>query len=458
MMADLHLTFELLAAHDAGQITHRELIELATRHLFTLCPTCATEYRAFVAGLEDEGRAPAPASPEASERTTRYSSDEYRRVIEAVARKASGVETAVRREEDRAAFELRELLRLPFDEALEKVRRARTRFSSVALAETLLGEVRASLPNRPRRALAFARMAETVVWRVSTDGRRLATLQAELTALALAHQGNAHRVLDDLPRAHKAFGLARLVLDKAAVTDPAVLAEIDGLEGSLRRAQRRFGEAERLLHRAVALAVAAEDPLREVAILLKLGSLYNAWGEPKRTLALVGAAIRLMPANAPKHVRLAAVHNRLDCLCDLGEHEIAAEFLEGARTLYDSFDDPRTMNRLRWLEGKISRGTDQLDEAVRHFAAAREGFASISAFYDVALVSLELADLHLELGQLTEAQRIAGEALPLFEALRVPREGGAALAELRRAVEEEQTLSAALLQSLARALHTVSPT
>lgn len=456
-MADLHLTFELLAAHDAGQITHRELIELATRHLFTLCPTCATEYRAFVAGLEDEGRAAAPASPEASERTTRYSSDEYRRVIEAVARKASGVETAVRKEEDRAAFELRELLRLPFDEALEKVRRARTRFSSVALAEALLGEVRASLPDRPRRALAFARMAETVVWRVSTDGRRLATLRAELTALALAHQGNAHRVLDDLPRAHKAFGLARLVLDKAAVTDPAVLAEIDGLEGSLRRAQRRFGEAERLLQRAVALAVAAEDRLRVAGGLLTLGSLYSQWGQPEKALGLADAAARALPPGAPARLLLATVHNRLFYLCDLQEHELAADLLEEARSLYQQFDDPWTMNRLRWLEGKIARGVGCLENAVEHLSLAREWFAASGALYDAALVSLELAGLHLEAGRPADARQVVSEALPIFAALRISREGVAALAQLRRALEDEGTLSTTLLRTLVRTLRAVRP-
>jgi len=450
-MADCHLTFELLAAHDAGQITHRELMELASRHLFNLCPACAAEYQAFVEGLADEGETPAP-TPEAAERTGQYDSEDYRRVIEAVAGRAHQAEATVRKEENRAAYELRELLALPLDEAVGKVRRARTRFSSPALAEALLGEVRASLPDRPRRALAFARMAEEVAWRIGDDRGSLATLRAELAILAIAHQGNARRVLDDLPGAHRAFGVARLLLNEVAVSDPAVLAEIDGLEGSLRRDQRRFEEAEKLLHRAVALAVAAEDRTATTRNLLTLGVLHQQWGRPWEALSHVEAAALQLPPDASDRLRLAVAHSRLYYLCEVGEHEVAAELLEDARPLYSRFDDPWTVNRLRWLEGRIARGRGAADDALRHLSAARDGFSQSGASYDTALVSLELAELHLKAGRPAEARRVASEALPLFTGLRISREGAAALDQLRRAVEEERALSLALLQTLAAAL------
>lgn len=452
-MADCHLTFELLAAHNAGQITHRELLELATGHLLRLCPTCAAEYGEFLGALEDQGAVvPGPPTPEAAERTSRYGSEEYRRVVEAVAERAQQAEATVRKEENRAAYELRELLALPLDQAVGKVRRARKRFSSPALAEALLGEVRASLPDRPRRALAFARMAEEVAWRIGTQGSQLPTLRAELAVLAIAHQGNARRVLDDLPGAHRAFGFARLTLEELAVTDPAVLAEVDGLEGSLRRAQRRFEEAEKLLQRAVALAVAAEDRLRVVRVLLTLGSLYSQWGRPERALGVADAASSALPPEAPERLRLAVCHNRLFYLCELGEHEVAADLLVEARPLYRRFDDPWTTNRLRWLEGRVARGIGHLDVALHHLSLAREWFAAAGSLYDAALVSLELADLHLEAGRPADARQVASDALPVFAALRVSREGLAALAQLRRALEGEETLSATLLHTLARAL------
>jgi len=446
-MADFHLTFELLTAHDAGQITHRELLELASRHLFNLCPACAAEYRAFVEGLDDQGTAPAP-TPEAAGQTGRYGSEEYRRVIEAVAERAETLETAVRKEESRAAYELRELLALPLDEALCKVRRARKRFSSPPLAEALLSEARASLPDRPRRALAFAKMAEKVAWRIGTKGSRLPTLRAELAVLAIAHQGNARRVLDDLPGAHLAFGRARLVLTEVAVTDPAVLAEIDGLEGSLRRGQRRFGEAEKLLQRAVALAVAAEDRLRVVRVLLTLGSLYCQWGLPERALGLADAAASALPPEAPERLRLATCHNRLFYLCDLGEHEVAADLLVEARSLYQRFDDPWTINRLRWLEGKIARGLGRLDDALGQLSLAREWFAVSGSLYDAALVSLELAALYLDEGRTAAVRRLSQEMVGTFRFLGVRREALAAAALFAEAAERER-VTAELVARLA---------
>ena len=62
--------------------------------------------------------------------------------------------------------------------------------------------------------------------------------------------GNACRVDNDRRTADDLFSLARQVIAEHGVTDPEVVARVDDLLGSLRKDQRRFAEAARLLKRA----------------------------------------------------------------------------------------------------------------------------------------------------------------------------------------------------------------
>ncbi len=422
-MADPHVTFELLAAHDAGRITRQEVLEFATRHLLSGCRPCAAEYGAFAA---ERGAEPAwseaDREPEPAPDRVEHGASEYARVVRGVADAASELEQHLQREAVQAARELRELLALPHEEALAKVHRARIRFRSPALAQLLLAEVRAALPDRPRQALERAELAEKVAWRLTSRGRPLPALQAELGVLAVAHQGNAHRVLDDLRAADHAFDFARGAADHNGVVDPAVLAELDALEGSLRRDQRRFGEAERLLRRSVTLAVAAEDRLRVVRSLLKLGILYHHWDRPAEAFGHAEAAAQVMPSGAPRRLRLCAVHNQIDSLCELGEYDVAGELLAEARQLYAGFDDLWTTGRLAWVQAKMARGRGELESATRRLAAARDGFSSSGAQFDTGLVSLELSDFLYSLGKRSKALRSAEKALRTFQELEIARE------------------------------------
>jgi hypothetical protein len=67
--------------------------------------------------------------------------------------------------------------------------------------------------------------------------------------------------------------------------------------------------------------------------------------------------------------------------------------------------------------------------------------------YDVALVTLELAEVHAALGRTAEVKALARHSAPLFAGQGVPREAQRALALFCRATEEER-LTAELLHSL----------
>ncbi|HSL82145.1 MAG TPA: hypothetical protein VLF66_05180 [Thermoanaerobaculia bacterium] len=457
-MPDVHLTFELLAARERGDLGERDFLWFLGTHLAADCHACHRELVAHLreeerrAGREPGADAPATEAGTAPAGPDRALEEEVRRFLD---------------ERSRGRAEARELVALvdaqpgpdprSVREALALVRRARTRFRSPWTGFALVEEARESLPDRPRRALALALLAEAVADRVPAPRGGSQVLWGALAGLALAHQGNARRALDDLPGAHRLFARARVILDEAGVANARVLAEVDALEGSLRRDQRRFPQAERLLRRAAAHWTAADEPLGLARALLTLGVLYQQWSRAAEALGAAEAALAALPADAPRRLRLCAEHNRVDYLCDLGHPDVAAELLEAARPLYPEFDDPWTRLRLAWVEGRIAAGLGDLETARERLGAAREGFAAAGSLYDTALVSLELAEAELAAGRPGAARRLAAETVELFAALEVPREAAAALAQLRRASRAEEALTAALLRRALRALRSARP-
>ncbi|HSN89101.1 MAG TPA: hypothetical protein VL025_20215, partial [Thermoanaerobaculia bacterium] len=83
-------------------------------------------------------------------------------------------------------------------------------------------------------------------------------------------------------------------------------------------------------------------------------------------------------------------------------------------------------------------GLGQLGQSESLFLAAREGFITDGASYDVALVSLELASVYARQGRTADLKRIAEEMLPIFSSLEIQREALAALAFLRQALDAER--------------------
>jgi hypothetical protein len=75
-----------------------------------------------------------------------------------------------------------------------------------------------------------------------------------LRARALAVRANARRVLGELWSSEADFRKSRSCLAQSAMEGSWVEAEVLDLESSLRRDQRRFGEARKLLERALDLS------------------------------------------------------------------------------------------------------------------------------------------------------------------------------------------------------------
>ncbi len=271
-----------------------------------------------------------------------------------------------------------------------------------------------------------------------TDALRYGDDQLEdLRARAWSHIGNALRIRSDLQGAEAAFqrGWKHLELGTGDLFELAVFLD---LQASLRRSQRRFPEALRLLKRAVHLFTRLGDSHRAGRSLVNLSMALSYSGRAEESVPVLHRALELIEPRQEPRLLLSARHNLVLVLTDLGHFLEAQRAYREALPLYRAFPDAWTQNRRKGVKGRIARGLGQTAEAEALFLAARDGFLAEGIPYDTALVSLELALLYAEQGRTAELKRLAAEMVPVFASRQIHREALAALAFFQRAVEAER--------------------
>lgn len=262
-------------------------------------------------------------------------------------------------------------------------------------------------------------------------------LLEDLRARAWGYIGNACRVRSDLQGAEEAFAAAYQHFQQGS-RDPFERALLLDLEASLRRDQRRFEEALRLLRRAVAIFLQNNQRHRAGRSLVKMSTVHHNTGNLDEAIQALSRAQELIDPEEEPRLLLCARHNLADDLAEAGRFLEAQGVYRQTRPLYRSFPDLWTQNRRKWVKGKIARGLGQAEQAESLFRAARDGFIAEGIPYDTALVSLELATLYAEQGRMADLKRLAGEMVPIFSSLNIHREALAALAYLKQAVEAER--------------------
>jgi tetratricopeptide (TPR) repeat protein len=416
---DRHLSVGLLRAIDRGEGHSGDLAAVALAHLFEVCPACRV---AFESWRREKGEGTAGSL------LTEYDGP-FERCRAAVAGKMVEVESEQAAARERA----RELLALRPDERVDRVREEPARFAGPTLAALLLDEARGHLPGRPRDAHAVAALAQAILQHASPT-----PYVSELYARSLTHQANALRAQGELRLADQLFQAARFLLKTQGGGDGLVSAELDHMEGVLRRDQRRFQEAEALLERAVASYRAEERLADEAQGLISLGVAYRQSRELSRALEVVERAERLLSRLKDERLTLLVRHNRALYTWEAGEPEKAREIFTASRELYDRFPDPAIQLRRLWLEAHLTKAEGDFEAAESRYRAAQEGFLREGIGYDAALVALDLAMLFAEQGRTGELKRLAEEIVPVFEAQDVHREAAAALLLFQDAVRTEQ--------------------
>ncbi|HEY2295859.1 MAG TPA: hypothetical protein VGM86_34590 [Thermoanaerobaculia bacterium] len=411
-MADIHITPDLLAAVERGDLPARVLTEVGWNHLMH-CPTCSAGFQAW------QHRRPDPG----------VSYDSAFRVLHLVLeRHAHIVEDA----QGKAAKDLRALLKLPPSERLGRIQRSHGRFRGVTLVHRLLGEAKRNMPTEPQTVYELVEAAETVLLRTPH-----APGYYEALARVTAYKANALRALGRLPEADERIRSARGLVRNEDVRDNLIYAEIDAIEGVLRKDQRRFTEAEELLSRSATLFEVAGERAEAARTLLALGLMYYDRQEPGKAIETTEAALALLSLESEPYLYFGGRHNLTLFLVEEGRFDAAADLLQADAELYERFADPWTVLRQVWLRGKIAFATGRRAEAEQAFLEVRRGFILQENGYDAAMVSLDLALLYLKAGRTAEVKPIAAEMHTLFGAQEIHREAAAALLLFQEAAERE---------------------
>jgi tetratricopeptide (TPR) repeat protein len=412
-VADLHITQDMLDGVSRGELPPRVLTELGLKHLLSLCPHCRAEFRAWQRGRTGQG-----------------SYDAAFQILPALLQhQTQGLEKM----EEEARRDLRALLRMSFEDRLARIRRAHRHFRSAFLAGLILEEARRHIPAEPTAVYELAETAHAILLRTPES-----PTASDLSVRAAIYAGNALRAQGDLPAADKRFAIARGIITARGVIDTLVCAEVDWFEGTLRKDQRRFQEAEDLLTRAIALYRLAGDYASAIYPLGALGILYYKRQEYPKAIDTFRAALSQGTPEADPRFFCYLHHNLTLTLCDQGNYDAAGEALRTGQQLYAACPDAYTQARLTWIEGKIALGVGRLGSAEEAFLGVRGGFVVEGNGYDVAMVSLDLALVYAKQGRGKDLKKLAEETHSLFETLEIHREALSALLLFGQAAREER--------------------
>lgn len=409
--------------------TFSEESEECLEHLIR-CPACQTRLRSLMhsqpEGLADkvvplERRRAVPA--------------DYDPALDRLSQSLARIQSAYEKERVEAVGLYSELMQHPPERWPLLVRNC-PRFHTWGLCELLLRRSREQ--NFYHAALGEGLALATVELLDRLDATYYGNEALEdLRARAWAFVANSRRIKADLRGAEEAFALAFAYL-KRGTHEPMDRAIILDLKASLLRAQRRFGKALHLLHRASRIFLELGERHRAGRVLVKMSTVHHYAGEPERAIPLLYQALDLIDASREPRLLLVAWHNLIDDLAETGQFMEAQKLAAKARPFYVQFHQPWALNPRKWVEGKIARGLGQQKQAEALFVAARDGFLAEGAAYDTALVSLDLASLYAGQGRMAELKRLAEEVVPIFSSRLIHREALAALSYWRQAVEAER--------------------
>jgi tetratricopeptide (TPR) repeat protein len=360
---------------------------------------------------------------------------EYDPMLERLARTMQGLQKAYEIERAHAVALLPELLAQPLDRRLLMLRNS-LRFQTWSMGQLLLRRSREQDFQDASSGESLAHLALEVLEHLDASYYGSESIE-DLRARAWAYVANSRRIKADWRGAEQAFALSFAALARGT-RQPMERAILLDLRASLLRAQHRFGEALRLLRRAIVVFRQLGEQHRAGRSLVSMSMVHHEAGEPDKAIPILYQALELIDPIREPRLLLVAWHNLIDDLAETGQFMEAQKLLIRARPLYRQFPQPWSRNPRIWVEGKIARGLGQEQEAEALFLKARDGFLSEDAAYDTALVSLDLASLFAKQGRVQEVKRTAEETMPIFSSRQIHREMLAALSFWKQAADAER--------------------
>ncbi|MEA2600264.1 MAG: hypothetical protein QOF89_1256 [Acidobacteriota bacterium] len=332
---------------------------------------------------------------------------------------------------------------LTSSQGVEGVRSGR---AGLGVYEALLARSWSLRFDDPREMCRLAEAAVEVAARFSpkTHGAKRV---ADLRARAWGEFANACRVADRLREAKRAFGQAFAFLQRGT-GDLLLKARLLDLEASYFGALREFASAQDRLDIVPELYRKAGEPHLAGRTLIKRAVYLAYSGNPEEGLRLHQEGLGLIDKEREPDLMVAALHNQLSLLIDLGR------FQEAQRLLFENRVRFRSCGRisglkLRGLEGEISYGLEKWPSAEIAFREVKEGFRQAGLGFAHALMGLYLATALLRQGKIDEAEEEVLTASKVFFSLQIHREILGSVLLLKETAEMRR-LTVAILENEVR--------
>ena len=418
----MHLDREVLYDFLLGKLASHQNREVV-RHLLTGCATCRKVTREVWEGEE------VPADIDLS----------------AIAADVWKQGRAFDKEKEAAPALVAELEQLTAERQV-LVARNSTRFQTRAVCELLCEEALNAATADTELAVQRATIA-TLLASSLPRGRYGRGVANDIRARAWSVLGHAQRISSRLFDAEDSFRRAEEQLEGGS-GDPAQIGKVLYLKAFLLHNQRRFEEAMELFQRAAREFGAAGDMHLVASTRIDRARTLRELGDLEGAVRSTRAGQAQLDLERSPRMGLAAKHNLTLYLQELGQTEEATRLIGELLPLHARIGGAIDKVRLRWLEGKIAHMQGDLDRGQAAFEEVREEFIRRTMPYDTALVSLDLAAVHLRRERFAEVLRLAGEMLTIFRALEIDREAIAAIYLLERAAAARQ-VTVTLLAELA---------
>lgn len=237
---------------------------------------------------------------------------------------------------------------------------------------------------------------------------------SDLRARAWAELANAYRVSELFEQTEVALWYARTVLERGT-GDLLIEARINDIEASLRNALQRYKEAQSLLKEAHRLYLRLGERHLAGRALVKKGISLDLAGNHAAAAKAFRQGIELLDAERDPRLVASARNSLLLSLVNAGRLGEAGRLLieSGLREAFA--EDPQSLLRLRWTEGKLLSRRGRIADAARVFSEVRSGFRSHGLEYVAAVAGMDEAAMLLRLGQRKEAHLLALDLWRTFQ-------------------------------------------
>ncbi|HEX5761331.1 MAG TPA: tetratricopeptide repeat protein [Thermoanaerobaculia bacterium] len=447
-MAHEHsITAEVLIRFAAGEATAEER-RLVRDHLLAGCETCTTSL-------------PLAAFPKESRGGRRLLKDILGTTLPAGAydQAFAAAERDTYAELERRHLPVRKLLaeldRVPAERQELKVRNG-TRYASLELSAAYVERSHEMRYRDPDDMLRFARLAiaaAEAAMRTRTGPR---SLLYDASARAWGQAGVAHRVRSEITQAATAFSKAYELLEQGS-GDRGLRAWMAIRAASFRLVQRDFETAIQLHEEAARLYQKLRDRRGEASALIGLALVRVAMGQPQDAIAPLQRCLPML-TDRPHDLDLlwAATQNLANCFVELGQPGHAYDLLAFAEPQFKECTDELVDLRVDWVKGKVERELGLYGASEFRLDLVREAYMRKDLTVEVAVVSLDLAEVYARQGRVPELIRTIGETIPLFQSLGVARELIASLLKLQE-IAHSRRAAVDLLREVGRKLNEELP-